>query len=650
MPTDRRDEETRKPRRHDQDHGAGDDLSAELLLDAIYEFDTEGRLTYANQSARDLFGLSPSDDLSVLRLEETIVPEDREISRKDVRRILAGATVRGERTFVRRDGERFLGEVHSGPVIRDGQVIGVRGVLRDITARRLAEEQLRESEQRFKALFDLSPHPVAVTELTTGRLLEVNRQFTELSGYEKEEVLGELTWEIGILSQEDRQRFAAQLRRDGEVRGLPMRFYDRHGATFDTRIFARVISVAGRQLIMTVVHDVTDQRRLEDQLLQAQKMEAIGTLAGGVAHDFNNMLTVVGGLVSLGRTKVDPDGPVAELLNRIDEQVRSAGALTRQLLGYARADTYELVVADLSQIARCAAEVFERTHRNIELQIDCPPEPCPVEVDRSQIEHALLNLFVNAAHAMPEGGRLDVATRNMVLDDASAGVHQLAAGRYTAVTVADSGTGMDEHTRKRVFEPFFTTKGLGRGTGLGLASVYGIITSHEGAIEVQSKPGAGTRFDVLLPATEAAIPVGQTDRCPPLEGHGLVLLVDDEQAVADVGRAMLQELGYQVLVARTGRAAIELFRERFQTIDVVILDMVMPGMAGAAVLEQLLAIRQDAAVLLVSGYSHAGDAAGALAQGGRGFLRKPFEIHALGQRVAAILADVRGGTSVGRPG
>jgi len=607
------------------------------LLDGVYEFDAEGRFVYCNASAKVLFGYRPDEDLNGLSVKDTIVNDDAPVSARDIERIFAGETVRGERTFLRRSGERFVGEVHSGPVFRDGRVVGVRGVLRDITARKETEERLRESELRLRNLFDLSPQPISVTELETGRLIDVNRRFCELSGYSRDEIMGRSTTEIGVVPPDRREQFAEELRTVGEVRGMPVQVFDRSGRAIETVIFARRITLSEQQLVLTVVVDLTEQRDLEARLLQAQKLEAIGTLAGGVAHDFNNILTVVGGLASLGLSQVERGHPVCELFNRIQEQVQSAASLTRQLMAYARTGRYEVVATDLNDLVRRSSELFARTHKGISLEVDLTPEACWAAVDRSQLEHALLNLYVNSAHAMPAGGRLRVATRFGVLDGAAARARELSAGRYVVVTVEDSGTGMDEATRSRVFDPFFTTKGMGRGTGLGLASVYGVIKGHDGAIDVWSEPGEGTRFEIYLPASEEGTEADEETARAQRTGHGLVLVVDDEVAVTEVTSVMLQHLGYEVLVANSGPAAIELFADRAQAVDLVVLDLVMPDMNGAAVFEELSRIRPDVPVLLFSGYSVESEAVARLRKRCRGVLQKPFTPQQLAESIASTL-------------
>lgn len=617
-------------------------VAADDLLDAVYEFDLQGNCVYANQAARTLFGFEPDADVSSLRLDRTIIPEDREASRRDVGRIYAGETVTGERTFVRTDGARFVGEVHSGPVYEHGRVVGVRGVLRDVTARKRAEAALRESEQRFKTLFETCPQPIAVSAPETGELIDVNQKFCDLSGYEKRDVIGRKTWELGILPQTAREHFAAQLREHGEVSALPMDLRSRQGVVLQVLVYGRMVQLSGRDAILTLVTDVTEQKRLETQLSQTSKLEAIGTLAGGVAHDFNNLLTVIGGLASLARANPTVDDSLAESFDLILQQVRSGAALTERLLTFARTGKHEVKLARLNQLVERSAQVFARTRKEMRVEVACASEEWLAQVDKSQIEHMLLNLFVNAAQAMPGGGLLWVTTRNLSAHDAAIEVPDLPAGRYVCLSVADEGVGMDEPTRRQAFDPFFTTKSKTRGTGLGLASAYGIVKHHGGAIRVQSEPGKGSRFDIFLPAWGGPAPSEDERPVPAARGSGLVLVVDDEAPVLDITESMLRHLGYEVISARSGSEALTSFRARTGEIDLVILDMVMPGMGGAAVFDALRAIEADIAVLLVSGYSCGDEARDLIARGCKGFVQKPFDVETLSREVATVLEKASG--------
>ncbi len=382
-----------------------------------------------------------------------------------------------------------------------------------------------------------------------------------------------------------------------------------------------------------------EKEKLEAQLKQAQKMEAIGTLAGGIAHDFNNLLMGVQGHNSL--MMCDPEFPPRhrENLKGIDACILSAADLTRQLLGFARGGKYVVKPVALNRLIDACSRMFGRTHREIDVQTRFQEPLWDVAGDRSQIEQVLLNLFVNAWQAMPAGGTLKVATENRHLAEEAARPLGLAAGRYVRIAVADSGEGIDPEIQQRIFEPFFTTKERGRGTGLGLASVYGIVKNHGGTVTVSSRRGEGALFHIHLPAADGTA----TETLPPAEaprqGSGTILLVDDEPVILDVVAAMLQNLGYTVLTADSGQAALDLYRAHRGQVVLVILDMVMPGMNGGETFDRLKAIDPAVRVLLCSGYSIDGRASQILARGCNGFVQKPFDMGQLSEKIRAAIAE-----------
>ncbi len=381
------------------------------------------------------------------------------------------------------------------------------------------------------------------------------------------------------------------------------------------------------------------RRKLESQLHHAQRMHAIGTLAGGIAHDFNNLLMGIQGRTSLMLMEVSSAHPHFDHLKGIEQYVKNAAALTRQLLGFARGGKYEVKATDLNDLIHRSSQMFGRARKEIRVHGEFQEGIWPAEVDQSQIEQALLNLYVNAWQAMPGGGDLYIETQNVFLTEKEAQPHDVKPGRYVKVTVTDTGVGMDEETRQRIFEPFFTTKEMGRGTGLGLASAYGIIKNHGGTIEAESEKGAGTSFHIHLPASGKAV---QQDTDPQEEirkGSESVLLVDDEDMVRSVIRGMLEGLGYQVSVAGTQEEAIEQLRSRRGTIQLVILDMIMPGSSGSEVFESLKRIDPGVKVLLSSGYSLDGEAKKIMDRGCDGFIQKPFTIKAVSAKVREVLED-----------
>jgi nitrogen-specific signal transduction histidine kinase/CheY-like chemotaxis protein len=394
-----------------------------------------------------------------------------------------------------------------------------------------------------------------------------------------------------------------------------------------------------------MVRDVTERRRAEEerkklevQLQAAQKMEAIGTLAGGIAHDFNNILMGIQGNASLLEIRLEDGHPGRAKVKNIEKYVESGTQLSRQLLGFARRGKYNVKASDLNDIIEKTASMFARTRKEIRVQLQLAPDPWTVEVDRGQIEQVLLNLYINAWQAMPKGGDLYLITENLTLDESYVQPYRVKPGRFVKVTVADTGIGIDKKDLHRIFEPFFTTKAMGRGTGLGLASAYGIIKSHGGHINVYSEKGQGTTFNFYLPASlgkvvEEAKPVAPAVR----RGRETVLLIDDEEMIIDVGCGLLQELGYTVIPARSGQEALDIYRERHAGIDIIVMDMIMPGMGGGEAFDRLKQINPQAKVLLSSGYSINGQASQIMERGCDGFIQKPFNLQQLSTKLRQIL-------------
>jgi two-component system cell cycle sensor histidine kinase/response regulator CckA len=394
-----------------------------------------------------------------------------------------------------------------------------------------------------------------------------------------------------------------------------------------------------------IVQDVTDQliaekqrEHLANQMLHAQKMEAIGTLAGGIAHDFNNLLMGFQGNLSLMLLDVDLKHPHHEYLMNMEEYVKRGSELTRQILGFARGGKYEVKPTDLNELLEKSSEMFRRTKKEIAIHKKFQKDLWSVEVDRGQIEQVMLNLFVNAWQAMPSGGKLFLETENLVLKNDDLRTHYaLDAGKYVRISVTDTGTGMDKPTRERIFEPFFTTKEVGSGTGLGLASAYGIIKNHNGNIEVESQLDHGTTFKLYLPISNKevlneGIANGQT-----YKGRETILLIDDEEMIANTGKKLLEKLGYRVFLAESGQSALKIYERYRDRIGLIILDMIMPGMSGSEVFDHLKATDPSVRVLLSSGYSLSGQASQIMERGCNGFIQKPFNIEQISKKIREIL-------------
>jgi two-component system cell cycle sensor histidine kinase/response regulator CckA len=385
------------------------------------------------------------------------------------------------------------------------------------------------------------------------------------------------------------------------------------------------------------LRDLGEQKELEKQLQQAQKMEAVGTLAGGIAHDFNNLLMGIQGCTSIMSFDIDPNHPDFEYINRIEDYIKNAASLTKQLLGFARSGKYEVKPTDVNEIINKSSDMFGRTKKEITIHKKCQSDIWTVEVDQAQIEQVLLNLYVNAWQAMSGTGELYLQTGNIIFNDNDVKPYGVKTGRYVKISVTDTGIGIDENIQHRIFDPFFTTKEMSRGTGLGLASAYGIIKSHGGIINVYSKKGEGATFNIFLRASEKKILKEKMLQKEILKGTETVLLVDDEDMILDVGRDLLEKLGYEVITAQSGIEAIEIYRTNQTKIDLVILDIVMPKMGGGDTYEKLRGVNLDIKVLLSSGYSIDGQASKILSRGCDGFIQKPFDIKKLSLEIRKIL-------------
>jgi nitrogen-specific signal transduction histidine kinase len=393
-----------------------------------------------------------------------------------------------------------------------------------------------------------------------------------------------------------------------------------------------------------VFFDVTDRHqfektkaKLQDQLQQAQKMKSLGTLAGGIAHDFNNLLMGIQGRTSLMLMRSDSSHSHFEHLKGIEDCVQSAADLTKQLLGYARGGKYEIKTTDLNEFINKQNRMFGRTRKEINIHERYEKNLWTVEVDQGQIEQVLLNLYVNSWQAMPGGGDLYIQTENIVIDKFFIRPYHVEPGRYVKISVTDTGAGMDEATKQRIFDPFFTTKEMGRGTGLGLASAYGIIKNHGGFVDVLSEKGEGTTFNIYFPASGQEAVKEKEIGEKLIRGTETVLLVDDEDIIIDVGKDILKTLGYKVLLARGGEEALIVYKKNQDEIDMVILDMIMPDMGGGETYDKLKEINPDIKVLLSSGYSIDGQAKDILERGCDGFIQKPYNAGKLSKKIWEVL-------------
>jgi len=609
------------------------------IPDIVIRVNGEGVIEYVNDHALDVGGYRREEMVGANMLS-FIAPEDRDRAFLNTIRMQEAPLGPIEYEFILKSGERLTAEVN-GDVLRreDGSPFGAVFVCRDITARRREEEQRRITMNNSQS---------GIFIATGGLLRYINPKAVFLSGYGEEELLG--TSSLRYIHLEDREAAGRQARDMlAGRRTTPFEYRIRTKAggvrwlmgTFTPAMYQGKRAVLGEMMDVTALREAREEiERMQEQLLQAQKLESLGTLAGGIAHDFNNLLMGIQGYASLMLLETKESHPHHEKLKAIESQVRSGSDLTRQLLGFARGGRYEVKPTDLNDLLRKTVLLFGRTRKEIRIHEKYAETLWAVEADRGQMEQVFLNLFVNAWQAMPGGGELRVETAGVILDDEDVRVHLVAPGRFVKALIADTGVGMDERTLQRIFDPFFTTREMGRGTGLGLASAYGIVKGHGGFIRVSSEPGRGTAFGIFLPASDRVL----EEEAQPFDdaiktGCETVLVVDDEIVIRDVTKEMLEDLGYRVLTARSGEEAISLFRSRVGGIDLVILDMIMPGTGGGEVYDALRAMDPDVRVILSSGYSIDGKAREIMERGIREFLQKPFRMEDLSRKVRSVLAE-----------
>jgi PAS domain S-box-containing protein len=519
---------------------------------------------------------------------------------------------------------------------------------------KIINAQLEWSESRYRRLVENSPDIIyALDEAgnftfisnAAERLLCMDRQDLISKHYNTiihEEDHEKAKWFFNERRTGERSTTGVELRLIcSEECGEPKSYEVRH-LTIElksTGIYDKDILDSSKKFLGTygIARDISDRKRLETQLRHAQKMEAVGALAGGVAHDFNNLLMGIQGYASLMLLKTDPQHSHYKNLNSIEQLVQNGADLTKQLLGFARDGKYDVKSTNMNEIARDTIRMFGRTKKEISIYEEYQEAIWPVEVDQGQLQQVLLNIFVNAGQAMFGGGDLTLATKNVILGAQDAQAFGLPPARYVRTSVSDTGVGINEETRQRIFEPFFTTKEFGHGTGLGLASAYGIIQNHQGTIAVDSQVDEGTTFHIYLPASQKGIkgekPFFEYDH----NGPQTVLLVDDEDFILKVGSQILQELGYTVMTACSGKEALEIYSANRDKIDVVVLDMIMPGMGGGETYDSIKALKLDVKVLLSSGYSIIGEASAILNRGCQGFIQKPFTIKSFSEKLREIL-------------
>jgi len=507
--------------------------------------------------------------------------------------------------------------------------------------RRRAEEELRKNESILRLLFEHNPMPTWLYEVDSLKFLRVNQAAVQLYGYSHEEF--EKMSILAIRPDSEREKAAAYVleMEDGTQEHGFWLHKAKDGKTFEVEIISHALVYAGKRVRLVVAQDISERRNLELQLRQSQKMEAIGRLAGGVAHDFNNLLMVIKGHTELLLNVLPPSDHVARKIEQIDRSADRAAALTRQLLAFSRLQVLQPQVINLNSVVEEMGKLLPRLiGEDIELVVRAGQELGAIRADASQMEQVIMNLAVNARDAMPNGGKLFIETRNADLDQTYTASHPLMKpGSYIQLTVSDTGCGMDEETQSHIFEPFFTTKEKGKGTGLGLATVYGIVKQSGGFIWVYSELGKGTAFKIYIPRVDQVHEQSGTP-APTAEvptGTETVLLTEDEQDVREIAREFLESGGYKVVEAKDASEAVQLARQHNGSIDLLVTDMVMPGMTGQELAVQLQREYPGLSIVFMSGYSEHAATEMANADPSVRLLSKPFSRGALLRTVREIL-------------
>jgi PAS domain S-box-containing protein len=505
----------------------------------------------------------------------------------------------------------------------------------------LAHRNLRNSEERFRTVFEQGPLGMSILRPNLERVA-INAKLIEMFGYTNEE-LRDLTF-LDLTHPDDlvltREHLDKLLKKEIPSYQIEKRYVKKGGQIIWVRVRLSAVRDSQGELLylVSMIEDITEHKNLQKQLLQAQKMESIGTLAGGIAHDFNNLLQIILGYSDMLLFNKKPSDPDYERLDAIRRAGMDGAELAKRILAFSRRLEPNARPVNLNnEIARVQKMVERTVSKMIRIEILLADNLQTVNADPSQMEQTLLNLVVNAQHAMPDGGRLTIETANVTLDEAYSRTHlDVTPGRYVLLSVSDTGHGMDQETLQHIFEPFYTTKGVNEGTGLGLAMVFGIVKSHKGHIFCYSEPGAGTTFKIYLPAIVQEVEEDVAlARQVLVRGNESILLVDDEKSIRKLGEEMLRMAGYTVLTAANGQEALDSYRSNQDRIALVLLDLMMPEMGGKQCLEELLKINPRVKVIIGSGYSANGPTKDVLAAGAKGFVDKPYEMR-------QVLGAVRG--------
>jgi PAS domain S-box-containing protein len=636
---------TEKERQEESQRKATLQTVISSIGDAVMVTDSAGAITFLNPVAEQLTGWPAAEALHrpISQVFRTM-DEDARVPVANpaltVLRTGEPAALANHTVLLTKDGREIPIDDSAAPVGAGarGALTGVVLVFRDVTGRRMAQRALEESERQYRLLFDSNPQPMWVYDLETLAFLAVNQAAIQEYGYTREEFLAMTIRDIR--PAEDVPRLLANVRvSTGLHTDGPWRHRRKDGSLVVVEVAAHPLRFGAREARLVMVYDITERARLEEQFLQAQRLESVGRLAGGVAHDFNNLLAVINGYADLLAQDMPAGSSESSILSEIRGAGERASALTQQLLAFSRKQLVQPAVLNLNQIVRDVEKMLRRLiGENIELVIRADEQLGNIKADAGHLQQILMNLAVNARDAMPRGGRLLIDTANVELDSHYENSHNGAhSGPHVLLAVSDNGMGMPPEVREHIFEPFFTTKPTGTGTGLGLATVYGMVKQIGGWIWVYSEPGQGSVFKIYLPRTDAEVPQPRPEIQRDLRGTETILVVEDQDEVRHMTATALGRYGYTVLTAASGEEAQRLVAGHPGVIHLLLTDVIMPGITGRELAERLSAERPGMAVVYMSGYSDPAVVGGVL-DPGVPLLAKPFTPSQLARKIRDALA------------